>query len=168
MTDLSFPPRRSAEMMEMSPDVARSAFRAAAEASAPTCPSCHKPVKHRQGPDWCADRQMSEKTLQDRVKDRAKRRGWRVMHVGKAVPAYDEEGKPVWITSADPGWPDLFLLNAKRYPHRLAIELKREDGVVSDEQMAYLTLMNECGIPAVVVRPSDLRLGRVNAILEGR
>lgn len=90
------------------------------------------------------------------------------MHVGKAVPAYDEAGNPVWITSADPGWPDLFLLNAQRRPHRLAIELKREDGVVSEEQMAYLTLMNECGIPAIIVRPSDLREGRVNAILEGR
>jgi hypothetical protein len=111
---------------------------------------------------------MSEKTLQDRVRQRARARGWRVMHVGKAVPAYDAAGAPVWITSADPGWPDLFLLNANRPPHRLAIELKREDGEVSEVQMEYLEMMNLCGIPAVVVRPSDLRLGRVNAILEGR
>lgn len=166
--DLSFPLRRSLQMLASNEGVAKDAFRAAARASAPTCPSCHKPVKHRQGTEWCEDRQMSEKVLQDRVRDRAKRRGWRVMHVGKAIPAFDEAGQPVWITPAEPGWPDLFLLNAKRYPHRLAIELKREEGVVSDEQLAFLTLMNECGIPAVVVRPSDLRLGRVNAILEGR
>jgi hypothetical protein len=111
---------------------------------------------------------MSEKVLQNRVVDRAKRRGWRVMHVGKAVPAFDEAGKPVWITSAAPGWPDLFLLHAGQAPYRLAIELKRENGVVSPEQMDYLDLMNRCGIPAIVVRPSDLRLGRVTAILEGK
>ena len=168
MTDLSFGLRRSIQMLNDDVGSARKSFRAAAAASAPTCPSCHKSVKHRLGTDWCTDRQMSEKTLQDRVRQRARARGWRVMHVGKAVPAYDQEGKPVWVTSADPGWPDLFLLNANRPPHRLAIELKREEGEVSEEQMAYLTLMNQCGIPAVVIRPSDLRLGRVNAILEGK
>lgn len=87
------------------------------------------------------------------------------MHVGKAVPAFDAEGKPVWITSADAGWPDLFLLHAGQR-RAMAIELKREDGIVSDEQWEYLRLMNLCGIPAVVIRPSDLREGRVNAILE--
>jgi hypothetical protein len=56
-----------------------------------------------------------------------------------------------------------------RGQHRaLAIELKREQGEVSDEQWDWLFLLNECGIPAVVVRPSDLRLGRVDAILAGR
>ena len=168
MTDLSFGLRRSVQMLNDDVGSARKSFRAAAAASAPTCPSCHKPVRHRLGTEWCADRQMSEKTLQDRVRQRAKARGWRIMHVGKAVPAYDETGKPVWITSADPGWPDLFLLNPKRAPHRLAIELKRQDGEVSEVQLEYLEMMNLCGIPAVVVRPSDLRLGRVNAILEGR
>jgi hypothetical protein len=111
---------------------------------------------------------MSEKTLQKRVWERARKRGWRIMHVGRGIPAYDEAGNAIWITPADPGWPDLFLLNPKKEPYRLAIELKREAGVVSPEQVEYLALLNECGIPAIVVRPSDLRLGRVNAVLEGR
>lgn len=132
-----------------------------------SCPNCG--VRHRTITfEQCIDRSMSEKTLQSRVMGRAKSRGWRVMHVGKAVPAYDADGNPIWITSADPGWPDLFLLHAKRKPFRLAIELKREDGEVSDEQIEYIHLMNACGIPAIVVRPSDLREGRVNAILSGK
>lgn len=131
------------------------------------CPSCKRVVKHRQGVDWCVDRQMSEKTLQGRIVDRAKRRGWRVMHVGKAIAAFDAEGNQTWITPADPGWPDLFLLN-ERKRRAMAIECKREEGEVSEEQWEYLRLMNICGIPAVVIRPSDLREGRVNAILEER
>lgn len=110
---------------------------------------------------------MSEKVLQNRIIDRAKRRGWRVMHVGRAIAAFDAEGNEVWITPADPGWPDLFMLNEKQR-RALAIECKREEGDVRPEQWEYLRLMNVCGIPAVVVRPSDLREGRVNAILEGR
>lgn len=136
-------------------------------ASRPQCPLCG--VRHRDiTPEQCADRQMSEKTLQQRVMGMAKRRGWRVMHVGKAVPAFDEHGDPVWVTSADPGWPDLFLLHPRQKPYRLAIELKRQDGTLTDAQMEYLTLMNQCGISAVVIRPRDLRVGNVKAILEGR
>ena len=156
-------------MTRMSPDGVRSAkksFRAFGTEPDGVCPSCHKPVKHRLGPDWCADHQMSEKTLQDRVRQRAKARGWRIMHVGKAVPAYDEKGDPIWVTSADPGWPDLVLMKPG---HRIIfMELKREDGEVSELQLEYLYLLNQTGNAAIVVRPSDLRLGRVNAVLEGR
>lgn len=110
---------------------------------------------------------MSERTLQDRVVDRAKRRGWKVAHAGRAWVGDSDTGEGQFITPMAPGWPDLFMLNAKQAPHVLAIELKREQGEVSEEQMEWLRLLNACGIPAVVVRPSDLRLGRVNAILRG-
>lgn len=113
---------------------------------------------------------MSEKVLQDRVRDRARRRGWTVAHAGKGWVGDQESGTGQFITPMMPGWPDLFLMNANQPRGRRAIafELKREDGVVSEEQAKVILLLNECGIPAVVIKPSDLRLGRVNAILEGR
>jgi hypothetical protein len=106
---------------------------------------------------------MSEKTLQDRVRGRALYRGWRVMHVGKAVPAFDEDGNPIWITPADPGWPDLTL--AKAGHTLIFMELKRETEEPKPEQLEWLALLNLCGAAAVVIKPSDLREGRVNAIL---
>lgn len=105
---------------------------------------------------------MTERTLQDRVIDRAKRRGWTVAHAGRGWVGDAETGEGQFITPMAPGWPDLFML---RPPRALAIELKREQGVVSPEQWAWLKRLNACGIPAVIVRPSDLRLGNVNAIL---
>lgn len=131
------------------------------------CPHCGK--THRKlTEDECGDRHMTEKTLQTRVVGRAKTRGWRVAHAGRAFVGNVETGEGQFVTQMAPGWPDLFLLNEHRPPHRLAIELKRELGEVEPEQWEWLKLLNACGIPAVVVRPSDLREGRVNAILSGR
>lgn len=131
------------------------------------CPKCG--VKHRTlTPDECEDRKMSERTLQDRVVGRAKRRGWTVAHAGKGWVGDQETGEGQFVTPMAPGWPDLFLLNARARVKAVAIELKRELGEVSDEQIVWLRLMTACGIPAVVVRPSDLRNGRVTAILSGR
>lgn len=106
---------------------------------------------------------MSEKTLQSRVRERAKRRGWKVNHVGRGIAAFDATGNPIFVTAADPGFPDLML--AKEGHALIWIELKREDGVVSNEQVVWLQLLNRCGCRGIVVRPSDLRLGRVNTIL---
>jgi len=74
------------------------------------------------------------------------------------------------VTPMAEGWPDLFLCNPSMPAGRraIAMELKREDGEVSEKQWFWLRLLNACGVPAVVIRPSDLREGRVNAILEGR
>lgn len=105
---------------------------------------------------------MSEKTLQDRVVARAKARGWDVKHVGKGMTGPNG----VWVSTAK-GFPDLFLLH-ERQRRALAIECKREQGEFEPGQVEYLQLLNTCGIPAVVVRPSDLRQGRVNAILGKR
>lgn len=162
--------RRSADMLESDPEAAREAFRVQAARDAPLCPSCLKPVKHRKGLEWCQDHEMSEAVLQTRVRQRAKTRGWKVMHVAKAIGAFDANGNEIWLTPADEGWPDLFLMNPRMPEGRraIAMELKRQDGTVTEAQQAYLLLLNACGIPAVVVRPQDLREGRVNAILEGK
>lgn len=127
-----------------------------------SCPVCG--VKHRtKTPEECADERMPEKVLQDRVIDRAKRRGWKVAHAGKGFVGGTEEGGGQFITPMSPGWPDLTLAKAG---HRLIfMELKKEKGVVSDEQVDWLQLLNDCGARAIIVRPSDLRSGRVTAIL---
>jgi hypothetical protein len=168
MTDFLL--RRSVSMIQQDPEAAREAFHAQAEASAPVCPSCHKAITHRKGVEWCQDMQMSESTLQDRVRDRAKRRKWTVAHAGKGWVGDQETGAGQFITPMLPGWPDLFLLNERMPEGRraVAMELKRQDGEVSEEQWTVLRLLNACGIPAIVIRPADLREGRVNAILEGR
>lgn len=166
--DSAFLMRRSAQMLEDDPKVAREAFAAAAQANMEPCPSCGKRIKHRKGLGWCQDDVMSEADLQKRIRGRAKSRGWEVVHIGKAVPAYDEAGKPVWITSAPEGWPDLMLFKVGMPHPVIAMELKRQSNEPTPKQMDWLVLLNQCGIPAVVVKPNDLREGRVNAILEGR
>lgn len=147
-------------MMKADPKGAKTAFGAVL---AGHCPHCG--VKHRTiTPDQCSDRRMSESTLQSRIVERAKRRGWRVAHAGKGMAAYDKAGNPIWVTQMAKGWPDLFMLNESQR-RSLAIECKREEGVFEDGQIEWLQALNACGIDAVVIRPSDLRTGKVNAIL---
>lgn len=142
-------------MVQSDPTTAKEAFKAAAAAF---CPHCG--VKHRVlTPDQCVDRRMTEKTLQNRVVARAKKRGWDVKHVGKGLTGADG----VWVSTAK-GFPDLFMLHGEQR-RVLAIELKREQGEYEPGQLEYLRLLNQCGIPAVTIRPSQLRDGTVNAIL---
>lgn len=147
----------------------RRSLQLANEGETPVCPSCLKRVRHRQGVDWCRDMEMSERTLQNRIIARARKRGWTVAHAGKAWVGDVEAGEGQMITPMLPGWPDLFLLNPKCKAYQaFAIECKAQRGELRDDQKVVLALLNACGIPAVVVKPSDLREGRVNALLEGR
>jgi len=163
--DLVFPLARSAEMLKSDPEAAKEAFAEVAKGAAEPCPSCGKVIIHRKGLAWCEDHQMTEKTLQNRVRARAKKRGWTVAHAGRG---YVGEGGG-WITPMLPGWPDFFLLNpdCAAY-HAFWMEFKREEGVVEPQQLEIHSLLIRCGILGLVIRPSDLRSGVVNAILEGR
>lgn len=126
------------------------------------CPNCG--VRHRVITfEQCVDRSMSEKTLQDRVVGRAKRRNWKVAHAGRAWVGDREEGTGQFVTPMAKGWPDLTL--AKEGHRLIFIELKAEEGQLDDEQWMWLRLLNSTGNYAVVVRPSDLREGRVTLIL---
>ena len=119
-------------------------------------------VKHRSiTPEMCADLHVTERELQVSVMGRAKRRGWKVAHAGRGWVGDKETGQ--WITPMSPGWPDLTL--AKEGHHLIFMELKREKGEVDEDQWFWLRLLNQCGARAVVVRPSDLREGRVTTIL---
>ena len=94
---------------------------------------------------------------------RAKRRGWKVAHAGRGWVGGTEAEGGQWVTPMSPGWPDLTL--AKEGHHLIFMELKKELGVVDDDQLFWLRLLNYCGARAIVVRPSDLREGRVTTIL---
>lgn len=131
-------------------------------AKTPQCTNCG--VRHRSlTPEQCLDRTMSERTLQNRVVDRAKRRGWKVAHAGKGWVGDHETGTGQFITPMAPGWPDLTL--AKEGHSLIFIELKREQGEVDDDQWFWLRLLNKTGNFAIIVRPSDLRSGKVTSVL---
>jgi hypothetical protein len=106
---------------------------------------------------------MAEKALQASVVGRAKRRGWRVAHAGRGWVGGDEDGGGQWVTPMAKGWPDLTL--AKEGHRLIFMELKREQGEVEEDQWTWLRLLNLTGNHAIVVRPSDLRSGKVTAIL---
>lgn len=165
MDDLEFATKRSIAMLKADPKGAKDAFAAEAKAF---CPHCG--VKHRTiTADECVDRKMSEKTLQSRIVGRAKTRGWVIKHVGKGIAGFDAQGQPIFVSTAK-NFPDLFMLNPIQTGpdgkgRRLAIEVKRQLGEFEPGQLEYLQLLNACGIDAVVIRPSDLRDGTVNAIL---
>ena len=107
---------------------------------------------------------MTEAVLQSRVVGRARHRGWTVAHVGRGWVGGSEEEGGRWVTQMSPGWPDLTL--AKPGHNLIFMELKKEQGETSEEQWKWLRLLNQCGARAIIVRPSDLREGRVNAILK--
>lgn len=132
-------------------------------AKSDACPHCG--VHHRSlTADECADRAMSERTLQSRVVGRAKRRGWLVAHAGRGIAAFTKDGEPVFLTQMSKGWPDLFMLH-KKAGRVLVIECKKEMADLEPDQIAWMQAFLACGIPAVMVKPSDLRLGRVSDIL---
>lgn len=154
---------RSAQAIRDDPKEARQRFKAAAKANDPNpaCPNCGK--RHRTiTVDECADRQMSEAKLQSRVVYRARKYGWRVAHAGRGWVGGDEDVPGVVVTPMAKGWPDLSCFKAG---HRAVyLELKREQGEVEPDQVEWLQLLASTGARVGIVRPSDLRLGRVEAI----
>ena len=83
---------------------------------------------------------MTERQLQEAIRDAAGRTGWKCFHV------YDSR-------RSVPGFPDLVLLRGDR---ALVYELKTETGRVRPEQRDWLEAFNTAGIPARIVRPCDL------------
>ena len=162
MDDLEFAAKRSIAMLKEDPKAARQAFAAVAREFCAFHGVTHRDVT----PEQCKDRQMTEDNLKSRITARAKTRGWKVAHAGKGIAAFDKTGNPIFVTPMAKGWPDLFMLHPKY--GALAMELKTEQGEVSSEQYEWLNAFIEAGIPAVIIRPSDLREGRVNVILGGR
>jgi len=156
--DLSLLMRSSVKALEADPKEARQRFHEAAVRNDPNpaCPHCGK--RHRTvTEDMCADRAMSEAKLTERVRYRAKKHGWKGAHCAKA---YLPDGRV--ITPMSPGWPDWTFVKAGHRP--VFLELKKEQGVVEPEQLEWLQLLAAAGCAVGIVRPSDLREGRVDAI----
>lgn len=101
---------------------------------------------------------MSEKTLADRVLYRARKYKWKIAHAAKV------ETPQGWRTAMAEGWPDYTF--AKAGHNLIFAELKKEDGVVDPEQWEWLDILNSTGARAIIIRPSDLRLGRVDIVLK--
>lgn len=108
-----------------------------------------------------ADRQMSEAAFQRRVLYRAKKAGWRHVHVSPAMVG--GEGDTVFITPTAKGFPDLILVKAGRQP--IFAELKKELGHLTQDQWDWLDLLIAAGQCAVVWRPSDLP--QIEEVLRG-
>jgi hypothetical protein len=105
-----------------------------------------------------ADRLMSEAALQSRVLYRAKKYGWKAVHVQKGLVG----SQGIMVTPMAKGWPDLSCF--KPGHHAIFGELKRELGHPTPEQVEWLRLLGATGNHAVLIRPSDLREGRVDAM----
>lgn len=165
--DLTLLLASSAKALRDDPQEARRRFREAARVNDPNpaCENCGK--RHRTITlDQCLDRSRDENGwLKPRVLYRAKKHGWKVAHAGRGAVSESPDGTPIWITPMAEGWPDLACFKPGHAP--IFMELKREQAEPSPEQVAWLQLLNLCGCPAVIVRPSDLREGRVEAIFRG-
>lgn len=161
--DLSLLLASSAKALRDDPAEAKRRFHDAAVRNDlnPGCPHCGK--RHRTVTvDQCADRAMSEAKLQTRVLYRARKHGWRVAHAGRGAVSETAEGVKLWITPMADGWPDLSCFKVGHRP--VFLELKRELGVVEPEQLEWLQLLAAAGCAVGIIRPSDLREGRVETI----
>ena len=112
--------------------------------------------------EQCKDRRLTEAKLQSRVLYRAKKYGWRIAHAQRGIVGETEDGHPIIRTSMAPGWPDIVC--AKAGNRLIFMELKAQLGELDPDQLVWATLLNSCGARAIIVRPSDLREGRVDAI----
>lgn len=82
---------------------------------------------------------MSERAFQWRVVALARQLGWKEFH------QFDSR-------RSQPGWPDLVLI---RRPRIVFLELKSESGRATDVQLETLAALQDCGLEARLVRPSD-------------
>ncbi|QAY70019.1 VRR-NUC domain-containing protein [Xylanimonas protaetiae] len=105
---------------------------------------------------------MPEKVLQAHVEALMRETSWRFFHAADNRP--NARGH---VQRINAGWPDLFAVHV-RQGRRIAIELKRQNGRVSDDQKAWLADLEAVGIEVHVFRPDDLLSGRILAALAPR
>lgn len=86
--------------------------------------------------------EVLERDWQQQVLDTMQLNGWKVYHT------FDSR-------RSAPGFPDIIGLHPAS-GDRLAIELKREKGRATPEQLQWLAWFEECGIESKLWRPSDV------------
>lgn len=97
-------------------------------------------------------RAISERDWQSHVIKIAEVKGWKYYHPPDNRPV---NGRIQKVVS---GFPDLCLVKNGKM---IFAELKREKGIVSPEQQAWIMAIKACGIDVYIWRPSD-----VHAIVE--
>ena len=93
--------------------------------------------------------EITEAEFQQMVTKQAEALGWQWMHVattgiGRHSPMRGTMGK---------GWPDLVLVKGSRI---LFIELKRQKGLMTTEQMAVMNLLEQTKAETYCFRPADI------------
>jgi hypothetical protein len=101
-----------------------------------------------------ADRDMSEHELLRSVLKLAKANGWKCFHT--------RQGRASWHLGS--GFPDLVLVHPPT-GRLLFWELKREMASLDPEQVKWEEYLSRTGHAMSTIRPSDLRLGVVHAVL---
>jgi len=93
---------------------------------------------------------ISEAQFQRTVIELAERFRWKVAHFHDSR----RQVKPgVWIgDSQAAGWPDLVLVRARQL---LVVELKTEDGKLTEAQKEWIRVLRYAGAECHVWRPSD-------------
>ncbi len=99
-------------------------------------------------------RDMKEEALLTLVMQMAKQLGWRRYHVRNSKAG---------IVQGEIGFPDIVLVRGSR---AVFVELKRENGKTTPEQIAWLEALILAGLEVYVWRPSDWLAGRVERILK--
>lgn len=102
---------------------------------------------------------ITEKQLQHAIVEAAQMLGFRVYHTFLSI-------------RSDPGFPDLVLLNPRqgrqgRQGRLLFVEVKGENGRLSDAQRAWLTDLQAVGIEAYSWWPAQWRSGEIERVLKG-
>lgn len=82
---------------------------------------------------------MSEKDWQAQVLDLMHTYGWMTYHT------FDSR-------RSEPGFPDIIAVRGGR---QIAAELKRDNGIVTPEQIAWLEALRDTGVETYVWRPAD-------------
>lgn len=105
------------------------------------------------------DRQRYERSLPERdlmasFMEAARLQGWRAMHVNDSRRMVTRGGHQVLVGDSDcKGWPDLFLAHP-RSGRLLAVEVKKELGRLTEEQLSWLSDLGACDVETFVLRPS--------------
>lgn len=115
----------------------------------------------RLSPDEIRLRSMAETQWQAQVEAIASACGWKHWHAPDNRPVTAKSGRR-YVQNVKAGFPDLVLVRGQRL---VFAELKRQgpQGVVSDEQAAWLIALGCTGAETYVWRPGDLDL--VKAVL---
>lgn len=105
---------------------------------------------------------MTEAAWQAVVEAIARAHGWRIYHAPDNSPRTSSRGTR-YVQNVRAGWPDLVLCKP---PRLLVVELKRQTGRPTPEQLGWLDDLAACGVEAALWRPADRRV--VEDVLAGR